>query len=110
MLCFCLDFSQAKSDWLIDVDFDRFLIVSWYEMYSCFLSAKELMEIRAKKAHPRSLPSMPPKDFIPTHSAEETASINNMIEEKISFIKEERAERRYFIVDAKGFTLYSHEP
>ncbi len=66
------------------------------------------MEIRSNKAHPRSLPSMPPKDFIPTHSAEETASINDMIEEKISFIKEERAERRYY-VDAKDFT-YSRVP
>lgn len=54
------------------------------------------MEIRAKKAHPRSLPSMPPKDFIPTHSAEETASINAMIDERVSFLKEERAEKRYF--------------
>lgn len=62
------------------------------------------MEIRSKKAHPRSLPTMPPKDFIPTHSAEETASINAMIDEKMSFIKEERAERRY-LVDTKGFTL-----
>nr|CAH0111455.1 unnamed protein product [Daphnia galeata] len=65
-----------------------------------FLSAKELMEIRAKKAHPRSLPTMPPKDFIPTHSAEETASINAMIDERVSFLKEERAEKRNLL--AKG--------
>ena len=37
---------------------------------------------------------MPPKDFVPTHSAEETASINAMIVEKMSFIKEERAEKK----------------
>lgn len=37
---------------------------------------------------------MPPKDFVPTHSAKETAAINAIVEEKMVYLKEERAERR----------------
>lgn len=41
---------------------------------------------------------MPPKDFVPTHSAEETATINAIVEEKMTYLKEERAERRYCLI------------
>lgn len=61
-------------------------------------SAKELLDLRSRKAHPRSLPTMPPKDFVPTHSAEETATINAIVEEKMTYLKEERAERRYCLI------------
>lgn len=52
------------------------------------------MAIRSTKAHPRNLPSMPPKEFIPTHSEEERAHIDAMLREKMSFVKEERAEKK----------------
>ncbi|KAK4016722.1 uncharacterized protein LOC116925295 [Daphnia magna] len=64
------------------------------------LSAKELLDLRSRKAHPRSLPTMPPKDFVPTHSAEETATINAIVEEKMTYLKEERAERRNLLTKA----------
>ncbi|KAI9557526.1 hypothetical protein GHT06_017354 [Daphnia sinensis] len=64
------------------------------------LSAKELLDLRSRKAHPRNLPTMPPKDFIPTHSAEETATINAIVDEKMTYLKEERAERRNLLTKA----------
>lgn len=58
-------------------------------------SAKELLLIRQSKAKPRSLPQVPPKDFVPTGSQEEATIIDGIIQSKIQFLKDERAERRY---------------
>lgn len=51
--------------------------------------------MRANKAHPRNLPAMPPKDTFPTHSAEEKAAIKSMIDEKMTYLEEQRAEKRH---------------
>lgn len=50
--------------------------------------------MRTSKAHPRSLPSMPPKEFVPTNSAEEAATIKAMIDLKMTYLEEQRAEKR----------------
>ena len=65
--------------------------------FDLFFSAKELLEIRAKKAQPTTLPQVPPKDFVPNKTQEEAAIIDGIIKSKIELLKEERAERRYFI-------------
>ena len=57
-------------------------------------SAKELVETRTSKNHIKPLPSMPPKDFVPTNSPHEELVINHMVKEQVSYLQEERVEKR----------------
>lgn len=63
-----------------------------------FCSGKELLDLKNNKARPRNLPSMPPKEFVPTGSAEEAASIEKMVQEQMSFLKDERVEKKYLLL------------
>lgn len=63
-------------------------------LISIYYSAEELMKMRASKAHPKPLPSMPPKEFVPSHSKEETEAIHSMVDENLTFLGEQRAEKK----------------
>jgi len=46
---------------------------------------------------------MPPKEFVPTGSAEEAASIEKMVQEQMSFLKDERVEKKYLLLRRSPF-------
>ena len=52
------------------------------------------MAIRLSKTKPKAIPVTQPKEFTRTYSDAETEHIRSMIAERMSFIEEERAERR----------------
>jgi hypothetical protein len=86
----------------LSFDFDLFVLLSCI-FNEC--SAKELSLIRQSKAHPRPLPPVPPKDFVPTGSQEEAAAIEGIIQSKLQFLKDERAERKYLNIPYLDFYM-----
>lgn len=37
---------------------------------------------------------MPPKEFVPTNSKEETEAIHSMVDENLTYLSEQRAEKK----------------